>query len=71
MTWLSSVPFSSFAAAVSEKELNTGASLVALRSQGNGRQVVLVVKNLPAIAGDESLIPGSGISPGKGNGNPL
>ena len=30
-----------------------------------------MVKNLPASAGDESLIPGSGISPGKGNGNPL
>ena len=30
-----------------------------------------MVKNLPANAGDESLIPGSGISPGEGNGNPL
>ena len=32
-----------------------------------------VVKNLPANAGevrDWNLIPGSGISPGKGNGNP-
>ena len=37
-------------------------------------QVVLVVKNLPANAGDVrnmGLIPGSGRSPGKGNGNPL
>ena len=37
-------------------------------------QVVLVVKNLPANAGDVrdmSLIPESGISPGGGNGNPL
>ena len=37
-------------------------------------QVVLVVKNLPAKAGDVrdlGLIPGSGRSPGKGNGNPL
>ena len=29
-----------------------------------------VVKNLPANAGDVSLIPGSGRSPGEGNGNP-
>ena len=37
-------------------------------------QVVLVVKNLPANAGDVrdmSLIPASGRSPGGGNGNPL
>ena len=29
-----------------------------------------VVKNLPANAGDVSLITGSGRSPGEGNGNP-
>ena len=29
------------------------------------------VKNPPASAGDASLIPGSGRSPGEGNGNPL
>ena len=37
-------------------------------------QVVLVVKNLPANAGDlrdTGLIPGSRRSPGGGNGNPL
>ena len=37
-------------------------------------QVVLVVKNPPANAGnikDVGLIPGSGRSPGGGNGNPL
>ena len=37
-------------------------------------QVVLMVKNLPANAGDirnVGLIPGSGRSPGGGNGNPL
>ena len=28
-----------------------------------------MVKNLPAKAGDASLIPGSGISPGEGSGN--
>ena len=36
--------------------------------------VALVVKNLPATAGDTrggSLIPRSGRSPGEGNGNPL
>ena len=31
----------------------------------------LVVKNLPANAGDAGLIPGSGRSPGEGIGNPL
>jgi len=30
-----------------------------------------VLKNLPTNAGDTSLIPGSGRSPGGGNGNPL
>ena len=30
-----------------------------------------VVKNLPANAGNAGSIPGSGRSPGKGNGNPL
>ena len=30
-----------------------------------------VVKSPPANAGDTSLIPGSGRSPGEGNGNPL
>ena len=37
-------------------------------------QVVLVVKNLPANAGDirdVGLIPGSGRSPGGGHGNPF
>ena len=29
------------------------------------------IKNLPANAGDVALIPGSGISPGRGNGNLL
>ena len=31
----------------------------------------LVVKNLPANAGDVGSIPESGKSPGEGNGNPL
>ena len=30
-----------------------------------------MVKNLPANAGDAGLIPGSGTSPGEGNGSPL
>ena len=34
-------------------------------------QVALMVKNLPANAGDVRLIPGSGRSPGGGHGNPL
>ena len=34
-------------------------------------QVALVVKNLPANAGDVGLIPGLGRLPGGGHGNPL
>ena len=30
-----------------------------------------MVKNLPAMQGDPGSIPGSRISPGEGNGNPL
>ena len=30
-----------------------------------------VVKNLPANAGDTGSLPGSGRSPGEGNGNPF
>ena len=36
-----------------------------------GCQVVPVVKNLPANPRQTGLIPGSGISPGRGNGIPL
>ena len=36
-----------------------------------GFPVASAVKNLPAKAGDRGLIPGSGRSPGEGNGNPL
>ena len=32
---------------------------------------MLVVKNLPANAGDTDLMPGLGRSPGEGHGNPL
>jgi len=42
--------------------------------RGGMVRVVLVVKNLPANAGDISdagSIPGLGRSPGEGNGNPL
>ena len=34
-------------------------------------QVALVIKNLPANAGDAGSIPGSGRSPGRGHGNPF
>ena len=34
-------------------------------------QLCFVVKDLPANAGDMSSIPGSGRSPGEGNGNPF
>ena len=36
-----------------------------------GFPVGSVVKNLPANAGDTGLIPGSGRSPGEGDGSPL
>ena len=38
---------------------------------GEGLPQWLSVKNPPATAGDVSSIPGSGRSPGEGNGNPL
>ena len=44
------------------------------RSQMGASQVALVVKNLPVKEGDirdTCSIPGSGRSPGGGNGNPL
>ena len=34
-------------------------------------KVAVVVKNLPASAGDADMIPGSGRSPGGGHGSPL
>ena len=34
-------------------------------------QVALVVKNLPANAGDGGSVPGSGRPPGEGHGTPL
>ena len=40
-------------------------------SMERASQVVLLVKNLPANAGDSGSIPGLGRSPGEGNGNPL
>ena len=33
--------------------------------------MALMVKDLPASAGDASLIPGAGRSPGVGHGNPV
>ena len=49
-------------------------SLLALMAKWFYAQVVLVVQNLPANAGDigdMSLVPGLGRSPRGGNGNPL
>ena len=37
----------------------------------NAMAFTLVVKNLSANAGDMGSIPGLGISPGRGNGNPI
>ena len=44
--------------------------MIELKLMGFGAWVHMV-KNLPANAGDLGLIPGSGRSPGEGNGNPL
>ena len=41
------------------------------KSDTQASQVAKVVKNLPVDAGDASLTPGSGKSPGGGHGNPL
>ena len=40
-------------------------------SIGGAFQVALEVKNPSANAGDMSSVPGLGISPGEGNGNPF
>ena len=45
-----------------------------IKQSARALQVALVVKNLPAIAGDirdMDSIPGSGKSSGRGHGNPL
>ena len=45
-----------------------------IRQSARALQVGLVVKNLPAVAGDlrdMDAIPGSGRSSGRGHGNPL
>ena len=53
--------------------VDPGPSCSAAKMEGSS-QVVLVVKNPPANTGDirdAGSIPGSGRSPGEGNGNPL
>ena len=56
---------------------STGTNLdlqLVFKAKEGASQVVLVIKNLPANAGDlrdKGLIPGSGRSPGGGHGNPL
>ena len=50
------------------------ADLICSTPETGASQVLLVVKNPPANAGDikdAGLIPGSGRSPGRGHGNPL
>ena len=51
-----------------------GTMFLLIRRVTGASQVALMVKNTPANAGDSeglSWIPGSGRSPGVGNGNPL
>ena len=53
---------------------NTTVYLSNLQLKGGASQVVIMVKNPPANAGDitdADLIPGSGRSPGVGRGNPF
>ena len=59
-----------------EKKMATHSSILAweipLKEEpGELQPLGSVVKNLPANAGDEDLIPGLGSSPGEGNGSPL
>ena len=55
-------------------QIKIGASSCKMQFNLPASQVALVVKNMPASAGDardSCLTPGSGRSPGRGNGNPL
>ena len=52
------------------KERDTTERLNTLTILFKASQVALVVKNLPADSGDTCLMPGSGISSVRGNGNP-
>ena len=65
----------SFSFSISPFSEYSGCSIYYLVSVGlRASQVVLVVKNLPANAGDTGnagSLPGLGRSPGVGNGNPL
>ena len=51
--------------------IKMGDFILYIVSQFKGFPSDSVVKNLPANAGDTGLIPGSGRSPGEGNGNSL
>ena len=53
------------------KELYTSSEFLEHKREIRGFPGSSVVKNLPARAGDAVSIPGSGRSPGVGNGNPL
>ena len=56
------------------KKMKSTESQPARETESDGSQLALVVKNLPANAGDTgdmSLITGLGRSPEGGNGNPL
>ena len=54
-----------------EEGIRTEATQHACTCSLKASQVVLVVKNLPANAGDVGLFPGWGRSPGGGHGNPV
>ena len=46
-------------------------AIIKMLTNNRGLPGGLVVKNLPANAGDRGSIPDPGRSPGEGNGNPL
>ena len=54
-----------------QRTVPTQKNYLALKVNGVGFPGGSVVQNLPANAGDTGWIPGSGRSPGGGNGNPL
>jgi len=54
-----------------KKQTNDPCPFSKRQSQGGGSPGGSVVKNLPANAGDKSLIPGSRRSSGEGNSYPL
>ena len=54
-----------------QKTISINDNRTAVIHKGRASLVAWRLKRLPAFAGNLGLIPGSGRSPGEGNGNPL